>query len=227
LAYAVNRTALVEITQMGHALAGSPGMIPPTSDWYYPDTPQYEYDPARTKQLLEGLNYTLENGYFTKGGEELKLELIAAADFKEVGQFVKDQLEAVGIKIEFSTLEAKTVDARVEAWDFDLSIYGHGGLYEPSVLHTVIVEEGFNSARYHSNETLNQLLEDQLSEMDAGERKELVWQIQEIYAEDLPALTLYYPNSYWAHDGRVSLYYTMDGIASGTPIPLNRLAFVE
>jgi len=227
LAYAINRTALVEITQMGHALAGSPGMIPPTSDWYNPDTPQYEYNPAKTKQLLEGLNYTLENGYFTKGGEELKLELIAAADFKEVGQFVKDQLETAGIKIEFSTLEAKTVDARVEAWDFDLSIYGHGGLYEPSILYTVILGEGFNSARYTSNETLNQLLEAQLSEMDAGVRKGLVWQIQEIYAEDLPALTLYYPDSYWAHDGSVSLYYTMDGIASGIPIPLNRLAFVK
>jgi len=227
LAYAINRTALVEITQMGHALAGSPGMMPPTSDWYNPDTPQYEYDPARAKQLLEGLNYTLENGYFIKDSEELKLELIAEADFKEVGQFVKNQLEAMGIKIEFSTLEAKTVDARVEAWDFDLSIYGHGGLYEPSVLHTVIVEEGFNSARYHSNETLNQLLEAQLSEMDAGERKELVWQIQEIYAEDLPALTLYYPNWYWAHDGSVPLYYTMDGISSGIPVPLNRMSFVK
>jgi len=227
LAYAINRTALVEITQMGHALAGSPGMIPPTSSWYNPNTPQYEYDPVRAKQLLEGLNYTLENAYFTKGGEELKLELIAEADFKEVGQFVKGQLEALGIKIEFSTLEAKTVDARVEAWDFDLSIYGHGGLYEPSVLHTVIVEEGFNSARYHSNETLNQLLEAQLSEMDAEERKELVWQIQEIYAEDLPALTLYYPNWYWAHDGSVPLYYTMDGIASGIPVPLNRMSFVK
>ena len=227
LAYAINRTALVEITQMGHALAGSPGMMPPTSSWYNPDTPQYEYDPTRAKQLLEGMNYTLENGYFTKGGEELKLELIAEADFKEVGQFVKDQLEAVGIKIEFSTLEAKTVDARVEAWDFDLSIYGHGGLYEPSVLYTVIAGEGFNSARYHSNETLNQLLEAQLSEMDAEKRKGLVWQIQEIYAEDLPALTLYYPDWYWAHDGIVLLYYTMDGIASGIPIPLNRMAFVK
>ncbi|MEA1872163.1 MAG: ABC transporter substrate-binding protein [Chloroflexota bacterium] len=227
LAYAINRTALVEITQTGHALAGSPGLMPPTSSWYNPDTPQYEYDPTRAKQLLEGLNYTLENGYFTKDGEELELELIATAQFKEVGQFVKDQLEAVGIKIEFSTLEAKTVDARVEAWDFDLSIYGHGGLYEPSILYKVILGEGFNSARYHSNETLNQLLEDQLSEMDAGERKELVWQIQEIYAEDLPALTLYYPNWYWAHDGSVDLFYTKDGIASGVPIPLNRLAFVK
>jgi len=227
LAYAIDREELVQITQRGHALAGSPGMMPPTSDWYYPDTPQYEYDPARAKQLLEGLNYTLENDYFTKDGEELELELIAAAEFEEVGQFVKDQLEAVGIKIDFSTLEAKTVDAKVEAWDFDLSIYGHGGLYEPSVLHKVIVEEGFNSARYDSNQTLNQLLEAQLSEMDAEERKELVWQIQEIYAEDLPALTLYYPNWYWAHDGSVDLFYTKDGIASGVPIPLNRLAFVK
>jgi peptide/nickel transport system substrate-binding protein len=227
LAYAINRTALVEITQTGNALAGSPGMMPPTSSWYNPDTPQYEYAPNMTKQLLEGLNYTLENGYFAKGGEELELELIAAADFTEVGQFVKDQLETAGIKIEFSTLEAKTVDARVEAWDFDLSIYGHGGLYEPSILYTVILGEGFNSARYHSNETLNQLIEAQLSEMDAEVRKGQVWQIQEIYAEDLPALTLYYPDSYWAHDGSVSLYYTMDGMASGIPIPLNRMSFVK
>jgi len=227
LAYAINRTALVEITQRGHALAGSPGMIPPTSEWYYPDTPQYEYDPARAKQLLEGLNYSLESGYFTKDGEELKLELIAAAEFEEVGQFVKDQLEAVGIKIDFKTLEAKTVDARVEGWDFDLSIYGHGALYEPSVLPRFIVGEGFNSARYHSNETLNQLLEAQLREMDGEQRRELIWQIQEIYAEDLPALTLYYPNWYWAHDGSVELFYTRDGIAIGIPLPLNRLAFVE
>ncbi|MHC1578642.1 MAG: ABC transporter substrate-binding protein [Dehalococcoidia bacterium] len=227
LAYAINRTALLQITQRGHALAGSPGMMPPTSDWYYPDTPQYAYNPARARELLEGLNYTLQNGYFTKNGEGLEIELIAAADFEEVGRFVKDQLEAVGIKIEFSTLEAKTVDAKVEAWDFDLSIYGHGGLYEPSFLNKVITGESFNSARYHSNEVLNQLLRAQLTEMDAGKRKELVWQIQEIYAEDLPALTLYYPNWYWAHDGSVELFYTRDGIAIGIPLPLNRLAFVK
>ena len=227
LAYAIDREALVQITQRGHAMAGSPGMMPPTSDWYNPDTPQYEYDPAKTEQLLKGLGYTLENGYFIKDGKELELELIATAKFKAVGQFVKQQLEAVGIKVEFSTLEAKTVDSKVEAWDFDLSIYGHGGLYEPSILNRVIVGKGFNSARYNSNQTLNQLLEAQLVEMDAKKRKESVFQIQEVYAEDLPALTLYYPNWYWAHDGNVNLFYTKDGMASGVPIPLNRLSFVR
>jgi peptide/nickel transport system substrate-binding protein len=227
LAYAIDREALVQITQRGHAIAGSPGMIPPTSDWYNPDTPQYEYDPTRAIGLLEELGYEPEDGYFIRDGEVLELELLATADFKEVGQFIKQQLEEVGIKIDLRTLEAKTVDAKVEAWDFDLAIYGHGGLYEPSILKRVIMDEGFNSARYTSNETLNQLLEAQLTEMDASKRKDLVFQIQEVYAQDLPALTLYYPKWYWAHDGTVNLFYTKDGIASGIPIPLNRLSFVE
>ena len=230
LAYAIDRESLIQITQRGHGIAGSPGMIPSTSDWYNPDTPQYEYNPTRTKQLLEGLGYQLENGYFTKDDKVLELELLATAQFaqfKEVAQFIKQQLEEAGMKIDFRTMEAKTVDAKVETWDFDLSVYGHGGLYEPSILKRVIMDEGFNSARYTSNETLNQLLEAQLSEMDAKKRKDLVFQIQEVYAEDLPALTLYYPKWYWAHDGTISLFYTMDGIASGIPIPLNRMSFVK
>jgi peptide/nickel transport system substrate-binding protein len=32
---------------------------------------------------------------------------------------------------------------------------------------------------------------------------------------------------YWAHDGKVDLYFTKDGIASGIPLPLNRMAFVK
>lgn len=227
LAYAIDREALVQITQRGHALAGSPGMIPPTSDWYNPDTPQYRYDPAKTRQLLEGLGYKVEGGFLTKDGTALELELVVTSKFKEVGQFIKQQLEEVGIKIDFKTLEAKTVDSKVEAWGFDLSIYGHGGLYEPSILNRVILGKGFNSARYQSNQTLTQLLQAQLSEMEAKTRKDLVFQIQEIYAEDLPALTLYYPNWYWAHDGSVNLFYTKDGMASGVPIPLNRLSFVK
>jgi len=177
LAYAIDRESLVQITQRGYALAGSPGMMPPTSDWYNPDTPQYEYNPTKTRELLEGLGYKLEDGYFTKDDKVLELELLASSRFKEDGQFIKQQLEEAGIKIDFRTMEAKTVDAKVEAWDFDLSIYGHGGLYEPSILKRVIMDEGFNSARYTSNETLNRLLEAQLTEMDVEKRKELVFQV--------------------------------------------------
>jgi peptide/nickel transport system substrate-binding protein len=227
LAYAIDRDALVQITQRGHAVVGSPGMVPPTSDWYNPQTPQYRYDPAEAEHLLEELGYTREGAYFVKDGRELRLGLIATAQFKEVGQFIMQQLETAGIRLDFKTLEAKTVDAKVAAWDFDLSIYGHGGLYEPSILNKAIIGRSFFSARYDQDEKLNQLLRSQLTEMDPQKRKGLVFEIQELYAEDLPALTLYYPKWYWAHDGTVDLYFTKDGIASGIPLPFNRMAFVK
>jgi peptide/nickel transport system substrate-binding protein len=227
LAYAIDRESLVQIVFRGNAIAGSPGMVPPTSVWYNPATPQYEYDPEKAKQLIEGLGYQLEGDYYAKDGQPLKLSLIAAADYKDLGQFITQQLEQIGIDVDFQTLEGKTVDAKVGAWDFDLSIYGHGGLYEPSFLERSILGEGFNSARYSSNPELTQLLKDELTEMDTAKRRDMVFQIQELYAEDVPALTLYYPKSYLAHDGSLTLYYTMDGIAVGVPIPLNRMCFVK
>jgi peptide/nickel transport system substrate-binding protein len=226
IAYAIDRQALAQIVFRGHAVPGSPGMMPPTSVWYNPDTPQYEYNVEKAKQLIAGLGYELENGYFVKDGQPLQLSLIAAADYRDLGQFVAQQLEQAGIQVDFRTFEAKTVDAKVGAWEFDLSMYGHGGLYEPSIYYRVVLGEGFNSARYTSSDTLTQLINDQLTEMDPVKRRGIVFQIQEVYAEEVPALTLYYPRSYMAHDGVISLYYTMDGIASGVPIALNRMCFV-
>jgi peptide/nickel transport system substrate-binding protein len=228
LAYAIDREALVQVVFRGNAVAGSPGMMPPTSVWYNPDTPQYQYDPDRAKQLIEGLGYNrLDNGYFARDGQLLKLSLIAAADYKDLGQFITQQLEQVGIDVDFQTLEAKTVDARVGAWDFDLSIYGHGGIFDPSILERTTLGEWFNSARYTADAELTRLLRAQLTEMDPAKRKDMVFQIQELYAEDLPALTLYYPKWYWAHDGSLPLYYTMDGVSIGIPLPLNRMCFVD
>jgi peptide/nickel transport system substrate-binding protein len=228
LAYAIDREELVQVTQRGQAIAGSPGIMPPTSPWYNPDTPQYAYDPDKARQLITEMGYTLgDNGFFSKDGQLLTLDLLASTTFKEDGQFIAGQLNEAGITVNFQTLEAKTVDAKAEAWDFDLALYGHGGLYEPSILDRVITGKGFNSARYTADEELNALLKAQLSEMDPDKRKELVYQVQTRYADDMPALTLYYPKWYWAHDGQIDLYYTQDGVASGVPIPLNRMAFVK
>ena len=229
LAYAIDRQALVDVTQRGHGIPGSPCILPPDNRWYNPDIEQYDYNPDKAQQLIEGLGYTLNgDGNFTRDGEVLSLELITQTSygFKEVGQFVKDSLEDVGIKVELMVLEGKSLDAKVEAWDFDLSVYGHGGLYEASILPKVITAAGFNSARYTNNEELTKLLNDQLHEMDENARLELVKKAEALYAEDMPAITLYHPDSYWAHDGQVDWYYTNGGVASGIPIPLNKMSLL-
>ncbi|MCL4441561.1 MAG: ABC transporter substrate-binding protein, partial [Firmicutes bacterium] len=77
------------------------------------------------------------------------------------------------------------------------------------------------------SEEMNKALGQQVGAMDQEKRKELVGKVQEIYAGEIPALPLYYPTWYWAHDGRVSLYYTAQGVGSGVPIPINKMAFVK
>jgi peptide/nickel transport system substrate-binding protein len=99
---------------------------------------------------------------------------------------------------------------------------------DPEILNRIIGEGySFNSARYAADERLNDLLNREVSEMDPDKRRELVYEVQAVHAEDLPSLPLYYANSYWAHDGKVDAYYTKQGIANGIPMAQNKLSFVK
>ena len=115
----------------------------------------------------------------------------------------------------------------VDDWKFDLAINYHGGMgADPSVLNRIIIVTGLYSSRYAEDVQLVDLLNEQVSEMDPARRKELVSQAQEIIACDLPSLPLFYIDSFWASDDRVSFYYTYGGVAMGTPTALNKMAFV-
>ncbi|HAA89833.1 MAG TPA: ABC transporter substrate-binding protein [Peptococcaceae bacterium] len=232
LAYAIDRKQIVSTCLRGHGLAGSPGILPPDSPWFNPETEQYPYNPTKAQEILESLGYVKKNGYYQKDGRVLELELLVAGGTsspgEREGEMIKQQLEKVGIKVNLRSLESKTLDSMVNEWKFDLAISGHGGLGgDPEILSKVIIGQGFNSARYTENEVLVNLLKQQQQEMNKEERKKLIGEIQKVYAEEVPALTLYYPTWYWAHDGKVELFYTWQGIASGVPIPLNKLAFVK
>ena len=86
-----------------------------------------------------------------------------------------------------------------------------------------------NSARYDADQVLNRLMEDQMREMEQEKRKAIVYKIQETYAEDLPAISLYYPDSLAAYnpDKGVAWFYTRGGIGKGVPIPQNKMALIR
>ncbi len=232
LAYAIDREQIVSTCLRGHGLAGSPGLLPPDNPWFSPETEQYPYNPTKAQEILESLGYVKKGSYYQKDGKVLELELLVAGGTsspgEREGEMIKQQLEKVGIKVNLRSLDSKTLDSLVNEWKFDLALSGHGGLGgDPDTLSRSIIGQGFNSARYTSNETLVSLLKKQQQEMNKEERKKLIAEIQKVYAEEVPALTVYYPTWYWAHDGKVELFYTRQGIAVGVPIPLNKLAFVK
>jgi peptide/nickel transport system substrate-binding protein len=229
LYYAIDRQALVDVALRGYGIIASSGLFAPDSEWYNPDVEPYKYDPIKTAELMSELGYAKDGQYFSKGGEPLVLELLVTAATERVGEMIRQQLEKAGFKVNLRSVDAKTLDSLVGQWNFDLALNSHGGMGgDPEILNRIIGEGYFfNSARYTADQKLNDLLDQEVSETDASKRKELVDEVQEVYAQDLPALPLYYSDSYWAHNGLVDAYYTKQGVANGIPIAINKQSFVR
>ncbi|NOR59938.1 MAG: hypothetical protein GQ469_04825, partial [Methanosarcinales archaeon] len=79
------------------------------------------------------------------------------------------------------------------------------------------------------SEELNSLLDDLMYEMDPAKRQEAVFEAQNVYARELPAISLYYPTWYYAYNPNagVEWFYTIGGVSKGIPIPQNKIAILR
>jgi peptide/nickel transport system substrate-binding protein len=242
IAYAVNQQEIIDKSHRGFATPASYGLLSIDHEMYNPETPTYAYNPEKAVHLIEALGYRKgPGGHFVKDGQPLKVELLSSnitvagesvAD--RDGEVIKKQLECTGIQVDLVNMEQATTDSRVKNWDFDLAVSGHGGICgDARILNEMISFQygagSVNSARYDANPELNRLMENQILEMDPDKRKAIVFKIQAIYAEDLPAISLYYPNSMAAYnpDKGIRWFYTRGGISKGIPIPQNKMSLIK
>lgn len=241
LAHAISQEELIRKGQRGLASPASYGLLSVDHEMFNPQTPAYAHDPDKARALLESMGFVRgSDGTYEKEGVPLRLELLSSgitaggeAGSDRDGIIIRQQLEAVGIRVDLLTLELATTDSRIRNWQFDLAVSGHGGISgDPKFLNEMISPVygagSVNSARYDANARLNDLLEAQVREMDPDRRKELVYEIQKIIAEDLPSISLYYPQTTAAYDPRKGIhwFYTRGGIGKGIPIPQNKMALI-
>ena len=230
LYYAIDRQDLVKTGLRGYGLEGSPGLYASDNQWSNTDQEQYPHDPAKAGELLEELGYEKKDGsqYYTRVSEPEAIELLVTAINERQGELVAKQLDSAGIKVNLRSVDSKTLDSLVGEWKFDLAFSGHGGMgADPNMLNRYHLDmKSFNSARYDDNTELNEILESQVEEMDQDKREELVDSAQEIISQDLPALPLYFTDTFWASNDKVSFYYTHGGVGSGVPIAMNKMIFV-
>ena len=241
LALAIDRQELIDKAHRGFAHPASFGLLSIDHPMYAPKTPSYPHNPEKARTYIRRLGYSLDDtGFFTKNGRPLSLELLSSnlgaagenAAYRD-GEIIKKQLESVGIRVDLRSLEQSTADNRIKHWDFDLAVSGHGGIAgDPKILNEMISPVygagSVNSARYDANERLNRLLEEQMRSMEPEKRREIVQEIQILYARELPAISLYYPDTLAAYRPQtgVDWFYTPGGISKGIPIPQNKMALI-
>jgi peptide/nickel transport system substrate-binding protein len=210
--HAVDRQQIVDQVTQGGAIVASLGILSPFTDWHNPDLPAYEHDSERSRAMLE-----------EAGATDLSLRLITTAGFAREAELVQADLEAVGIQVEVQTGDYSTIDGLLREGNFDLAINGHGGIANPAMLETPTwPAETYDNAEY------DELYQQQAAAVDEEHRRELVWQLQEIIAWDLPVLTLYHPKMWTVYDASAldTWFYTQGGVGFGIPISMNKLIFL-
>ena len=82
---------------------------------------------------------------------------------------------------------------------------------------------------YFTSDAFDSVAGAQLRQLDQSQRAQLVNQMQQIIAEDLPVISLYHPDRYWFYDQTLldGWHYKPGGIAGGIPLTLDKYLFVE
>lgn len=207
-AYAIDRDELVEKVQRGAGKPGNMGILPDDHIWYNPDQPAYAFDAAKARALLDeaGWKDTDGDGIRDKDGKKLSCTLSLGSDEVRIGELIKARLKEVGIDIQVRALEGRSRDANLKSGDYELLISGFGGWgadadYLRTRYSNVVTGSTSSVASeaavygYH-NDTLNALAAREMSELDDTKRKEIVFDMQRVLAEDVPTIPLYYTTSY-------------------------------
>jgi len=212
IAYAIDREDIVDRVGLGLGLSGNPGYLTKSHVWYNPDVKQYPRNITKAKELIESLGYTLgpDGFYQNVTGHTLEFRLLTGTGrYLSVADEVKTDLEEAGIKIEIQTVEGKTKDSKIKKGEYELAINGHGGWGgDPDLLRTLFhtfagAPSAYTVVGYDIPSGLSQLLIDQYSEMNSTKRKQMVFKIQEILAEEMPILPLWNTQSYFVYNKAV------------------------
>lgn len=237
---AINRTELTERTQQKGAVPGKAGYAPAETWWYSP-VREYPFDLDKANALLDDLGFTQrdEKGIRMDGeGRLLKFELLCGPDTARDAELTKQYLKAVGIGIQVKGVDGRSLDALMLDNKFDMAINGHGGLGgDPVHLLRAFslnvkggpakTSGGMRNDWVHPE--FNRLAPQLMVTMDEKQRLGMAQRLQEIIADEVPTIALYYRNVFFAYntDKLNGWFFTKGGIAGGIPTEMNKLVFLR
>jgi peptide/nickel transport system substrate-binding protein len=203
IAYALDRRPMMEYLWRNQVQPAY--SILPQQSWAYNDgVSHYDYDPGKARQLLDAAGHPAVNGvrfHITiKTSTDENTRLMVAV--------MQQQLRGVGIALDIRTFEFATFFADVTSGAFQLySLRWTGGIEDPDIFDAVFHSRNFPPAgrnrSFYSNPRIDSLINDAQGEIDQNVRKRLYAEVQEILAQDVPSINLWYFDNVLVHTRRV------------------------
>ncbi len=206
--YALDRQALLDRYRAGQGLvADSP--IPPTTWAYDPSVRHYGYDPERAIGLLDASGWMDSDADFVRDldGVEMAFTLLTTDDpdmVQMAGEMAR-QWGAVGVDVTVQSVSDEAAIYFVRNRNFDAALIQVALTADPDpypLWHSSQAQSGQNFAGYASDEA-DRVMEEARITSDPEQRLELYHAFQQIFAEEVPSLLIYYPVYTYAVDRQV------------------------
>ena len=219
VAYAIDRPDLVDRILFGRGEPASLGGLAPTHPFIADDLPTYEHDVEEANRLLDEVGLVDADGDGIRDlpdGTTFNPQLKASQRFSpDTPQLIREYLLEVGLEVEVVILDRASADEAGVQGDYTLQLHGYGNIGgDPDWLRQRFTEPANQGLFFRSwgfeNERFDELAAAQLATLDPVARKELVVEMQEILAEEVPVLPLYVPDRvlFYDIDTFTNWYYT-------------------
>jgi peptide/nickel transport system substrate-binding protein len=202
MAHVINKQQIVNVAYMGYSQVGATIIPPASGDWHNADIEDIPFDTVEGNRILD------EAGYLDSDNDGVREDLEGnPMDFRFYGEegstnarimeIISDGLAEIGITATPTLLDADSMIALYPDFDFDLLIWNWSTDGDPDFALRVLtcaerVVDGWNDSGY-CNEAYDELYALQAITVDHDERKQIIWDMQEIIFEDRPYIVLEYP----------------------------------
>ncbi len=199
LSYAINYSEILKLDALGYGQVPNAGFVPP-SMMDFKETAKLEHNLTVAKSILADAGYkdTNANGIVEgKDGKDIKLTFLTRTDYQRTAELMAEYLKLLGIDSEMKSVDSSTWIKQKDAGEYDLTI-------TRSTPWGMLMHANWGTGYFDSRRTgegvlhvlddpvFLKLCDDILASTSEDQLKDYAYDLQDYYAENLPAIALYW-----------------------------------
>jgi len=203
LAHAIDTRPIIQYLLRNQAQPAY-SILPPEHWAYDGDVTRYAYDPQRARQMLD------DAGYHASNGVRFHVTIKSSTDdaTRLMTVVLQQQLRAVGVALDIRTFEFATFFSDITKGAYQMySMRWIGGNQDPDIFEYVFDTASFPPKRanrtFYSNPRVDELIREGRTTLDQQKRKAIYAEVQQILAEELPYINLWYLDNVLVHTNRM------------------------
>ncbi len=214
ISYAMDRPSIIKSVYNGRAVESFGFVSPADKKWFNPKIQQYPYDVTKAKALLAEIGIKDRDGDGILEDEagnpiEFVLNTNAGNNTREkIAVILQEDLKKLGIKLIYQPVDFNTLITKIDTThEFECCLLAFGGDgTEPTSSMNMLTSSGFTTPWFPRQKTpgtkweerMDFLMNAQLKTLNFDERKKYYNEVQTIFAEQVPMITVVAPYAYAA-----------------------------